>query len=87
MMVLLTYNTFKNKKYDEFSKTMQGRLTVTEGRGYSLVSRICWKKKKRVLGFKFLGFLGGWVWSEGKKKKRQAQADCVRPSQAPTSTL
>jgi hypothetical protein len=29
-------------------------------------------------------FLGGWVWSEGKKK-RQAWADCVRPSRAPTS--
>ncbi len=29
-------------------------------------------------------FFGGRVWSEGKKK-RQAQADCVRPSRAPTS--
>jgi len=30
-------------------------------------------------------FFGGWVWGEGKKKKKQAQADCVRPSRAPTS--
>jgi hypothetical protein len=32
----------------------------------------------------FFKFFGGWVWGEGKKKK-QARADCVRPSQAPTS--
>jgi hypothetical protein len=31
------YNIFKNKKYDEFSKTMQGRLIVTDGHGYPLV--------------------------------------------------
>jgi hypothetical protein len=29
-------------------------------------------------------FFGGWVWSKGKKK-RQARANCVRPSGAPTS--
>jgi hypothetical protein len=32
-------------------------------------------------------FFGGWVWSEGKKKKAGARADCVRPSQAPTSII
>ncbi len=31
-------------------------------------------------------FFGGWVWSEGKKK-RQARAECVRPSRAPTSNI
>jgi hypothetical protein len=29
-------------------------------------------------------FFGGWVWSEGKKKKH-ARTDCVRPSREPTS--
>jgi hypothetical protein len=32
-----SYSILKNKKYDEFSKTMQGCLIVTEGRGYPLV--------------------------------------------------
>ncbi len=31
------YSLFKNKKYDEFSKIMQGHLIVTEGRGYTPV--------------------------------------------------
>ncbi len=42
------------------------------------------KKKKRVLGFKFLGFLGNGFGVKGKKK-RQARADCIRPLRAPTS--
>ncbi len=33
----LGYSISKNKKYDKFSKIMQGRLIVTEGRGYPLV--------------------------------------------------
>jgi hypothetical protein len=41
------------------------------------------KKKKRVLGFKFLGFLGDGFGV--KEKKRQTWADCVRLSQVPTS--
>jgi hypothetical protein len=44
------------------------------------------KKKKRVLGFKFLGFLGDGFGVK-EKKKRQARADCVRPSRAPTSLI
>ncbi len=36
-----SYNIFKNKKYDEFSKTMQGHLIVTEGRWYPLVYNEC----------------------------------------------
>jgi hypothetical protein len=31
------YSFLKKYIYDEFSKTMRGRLTVTEGRGYPLV--------------------------------------------------
>jgi hypothetical protein len=41
------------------------------------------EKKKRVLGFKILGFLGDGFGV--KEKKRQARVDCVRPSRAPTS--
>jgi hypothetical protein len=36
------------KKYGEFSKTMQGRLTMTEGRGYPLVMRKEKKEKKEI---------------------------------------
>jgi hypothetical protein len=40
--------------------------------GYvSIYQEFVEKKKKRVFRF-----FGGWVWSEGKKK-RQARADCV----------
>jgi hypothetical protein len=39
-------------------------------------------KQKRVLGFKFLGFLEDGF--EVKEKKRQARVDCVRPSRAHT---
>jgi hypothetical protein len=53
--------------------------------GYvSIYQKFVEKKKKRVLGFKFLGFLGDGFGVK-EKKKRQARADCVRPSQAPIS--
>jgi hypothetical protein len=42
------------------------------------------KKEEEGIRLQIYRFFGGWVWSEGKKKK-QARADCVRPSRAPTS--
>ncbi len=54
--------------------------------GYvSIYQEFVEKKKKRVLDFKFLNFLGDGFGV--KEKKRQARANCVRPSRAPTSTL
>jgi hypothetical protein len=45
-------------------------FVVEEARGKHDISRICFKKKKRVLGFKFLDFLGDGFRVKKKKKGR-----------------
>jgi hypothetical protein len=47
-------------------------------------TKICWKIEEEGIRLQNFTFFGGWVWREGKKK-RQARANCVRPSRAPTS--
>jgi hypothetical protein len=42
-------------------------------------------KERKVSGFKFLGFLGDGFGV--KEEKKEARADCVRSSRAPTRLL
>jgi hypothetical protein len=41
-----------------------GRI-VFDRHGYSLVSRICWKKEEEGIRLQIFRFFGGWVWGEG----------------------
>jgi 5-methylcytosine-specific restriction endonuclease McrBC regulatory subunit McrC len=50
-----SYSSYK--KYGEFSKTMQGRLIVTEGRGYPLVAIEFYCHHEMVINFGCCNFM------------------------------